>query len=86
MGLGRPGDAFWAFQTQGNHIYCSMAIGSKDVREDPYDILENYDQCLVILPYGMCGVFMDSDLSMQRIIIIVNRKHNIVKYWIVKKV
>ena len=51
-----------------SHFSCSIAMGSQDVREDPYDIVKKHDQCLVFFPYGIDAIFMD--ISMHRIEII----------------
>ena len=62
----------------GAHLIASLflfqfAIGSKEVREDPYDMVKTLDQCFVIFPYGIDSVFLDISMHPIAIIKIENK-------------
>ena len=53
------------------HFSCSIAIGSKEVREDPYDrikYLDHLSSVTVIFPYGIDSVFLDISMHCIEII------------------
>ena len=53
---------------------CSSVIGSsKDVREDPYDVVKNHDQCFRIFLCGINSVSMDISMHRSKIINIKNK-------------
>ena len=49
------------------HFPSSIAIESKEVRDDPYDMVKNLDQCFAIFHRGIDSVFLDNTLSTHRI-------------------
>ena len=49
------------------------AIGSKEVREDPYDVVKILDQCFVIFLYGIGSVFLDISMHHMDLIEIKNK-------------
>ena len=55
---------------------CSIAIGSKEVREDLV-VAKTLDQCFVIFPYGIDSIFLDISMHCIEIIEIQKKSTNI---------
>ena len=55
------------------HFSCSIAIGSKEVMEDPYDMVKNIDHCFMIFPVGLDSIFLDISMHCIEIIKIENK-------------
>ena len=54
-------------------FFFQFAIGSKEVREVPYDMVKTRDQCFVIFPYGIDSVFLDISMHPIAIMEIENK-------------